>query len=76
MEHGTAEILFRPICSKCKHILYEEIDYIEYPVAIGDYKGMLMNNFTITPQKCPYCNAPFERIEIPTKLPFRNEGYT
>lgn len=62
MDYDTAAILFRPICSKCKHILYDTIDYIEYPYG-----------YDIIPNKCPFCNEPFESIEIPTTLPFKNE---
>ena len=70
MDNNIASIVFRPICSKCKHLIYEEIDYIEYPIQINNYKKCLSNDYEIIPNKCPHCNTPFESIEIPTKLPF------
>lgn len=68
MDYGTASILFRPICSKCKNILYEKIDCINIK-----YKNSFVTDYTIVPHKCPYCNTPFENIEIPTTLPFENK---
>lgn len=69
----TASIIFRPICSKCKHIIYEDVDYIEYPVhsKLGWFK-----DYSITPKECPYCGIRFNKIEMPTSLPFyEREAY-
>ena len=71
MNNNTASILFRPVCSKCRGLLYRTIDFIEYPAQIENYKGAILpTDFDIIPNKCPYCNASFESIEMPTKLPF------
>ena len=70
MNDDIASILFRPICSKCKHILYTEINCSEYPILTNYYSGCYLGYYEITPEKCPYCNAIFNNIEMPTKLPF------
>ena len=53
-----AQILFRPICSKCGKQIRRTIDYIA--------------GFQIEPMFCPECNEIFESIEMPTALPFDN----
>ena len=65
MNYNTASILFRPICSKCKNIIYGKIDCINIK-----YDKCFVSDYYIVPEKCPHCNTPFENIEIPTKLPF------
>ena len=60
-----AEILFRPICSKCRRELNSVIDYQ------GDNFIGIRGGF-VEPGRCPYCDAWFTGIEIPTRLPFDN----
>ena len=56
-----AEILFRPVCSKCRRELNSIIDY-QHDLGYG----------SVVPGRCPYCDAWFTGIEMPTRLPFNN----
>ena len=67
MDTRTGKILFRPICSKCKKLIPEKIDYITYPYKSNGFIG---EKGYIQPSRCPFCNTVFEGIEMPTKLPF------
>ena len=60
-----AQILFRPVCSKCKRELNSVINY--QPV---NFRGF--DDGIVEPSRCPYCDAWFIGIEIPTRLPFDN----
>lgn len=60
-----AEILFRPVCSKCRTELH----------SIIDYQGINFRGFidgVVEPGRCPYCDAWFTSIEMPARLPFDN----
>lgn len=65
-----AEINFLPICSNCFNIILQEVDYKEDD---GDTFIKLLKTYSITPSSCPYCEKPFTKITIPTKLPFLKE---
>lgn len=60
-----AEILFRPVCSKCRRELNSIIDY--HPV---NFRGF--DDGFVEPGRCPHCDALFTSIEIPPRLPFDN----
>lgn len=68
-----AQILFRPLCSKCRKELRCVIDYEEYPIqneGVWAYRPDCIN-----PEYCPYCGTQFDCIEMPTLLPFDNNFY-
>lgn len=67
-----ADILFMPVCSNCYKVLPCDIDYEEVvqPVTISKFEHI--KRYNITPYSCPYCGEKFIRIEMPTRLPYRN----
>ena len=58
-----AEINFLPVCSNCKQIIHETIDYEEHADTYPSY--------TITPGVCPHCGERFDSITMPRRLPFK-----
>lgn len=63
-------IIFRPICSHCgRRIVNTEIDYVHDDSMMGDTKWIHFSGH-VEPRRCPYCKSFFERIEIPTRLPY------
>ena len=71
---GTASILFQPVCSVCKRVLYEKIDFVERPDIIPNKLAHVKTNddYYVVPKRCPYCDSFFTMIQMPTKLPFDN----
>lgn len=69
------EIRFMPVCSNCERIIHGYIDVQEVePLANRDnHKMQIWKEHEIIPWRCPYCETMFERIVMPTKLPFN--GY-
>lgn len=75
-----AEIKFLPVCSNCKRIIYETVDYgypefsdIDY---IDDSKYIRISpKRAISPNCCPYCDIHFDMIMMATELPFENDKY-
>ena len=69
---GTASIRFLPVCSACKKVLFwETIDVAKYVNEFEhDHSPWYAGQDVIEPEKCPYCGAFFNQIEMPTKLPF------
>lgn len=66
-------IIFRPICSHCgRRIVNTEIDYVPDDSMIGDTKWIHFSGH-VEPRRCPYCKSFFERIEIPTRLPYTDK---
>lgn len=68
-------IVFAPICSKCKNIITDTINYNEEPESF-DYPTMnyiLNRKYTITPYCCPNCGTIFKSIAIPTRFPIKLE---
>lgn len=63
-----ADILFRPICSNCKCIIEEPVDYVHWEDNYHWEAEYPMHQ--IIPYKCKNCGSIFDSIEIPTKLPF------
>lgn len=59
-----SSIVFMPVCSKCGTVLYgREIDYSR-PGDKNSICGL------VTPSECPMCKTWFNRIIMPTKLPY------
>lgn len=59
-----SSIVFMPVCSRCGTVLYgREIDYSRP----GDENSI---GGPVTPSECPVCKTWFNRIVIPTKLPW------
>ena len=65
-----AEIQFRPICSNCKQIIYDKIDFGYDEDAVCD-KVKYPHNYWMTPIECPNCGELFEMIIMPRNLPFQ-----
>lgn len=58
-------ISFLPVCSNCRHIINEEVDV--------DLESGSFINAVVTPRYCSHCGSFFDRIVMPTKLPFKEE---
>lgn len=72
-----AEIRFLPVCSNCRNVITEEIDwredadYIPYGNNLNIFDGFKTHH--IVPSICPHCNCIFTKITMPAKLPFEEE---
>lgn len=65
-----AQIVYKPHCSNCGAVIYDEITYIEH-VIINKIKNITP---IISPCKCPYCGKYFDSIIIkPPKKEHRYE---
>lgn len=64
-------ILFVPICSECGQRINGTVDFQYLP----QYSNAKINciDYSISPSKCPHCDAHFQQIIMPTSLPF--DGY-
>ena len=74
-EKAMADIRFLPVCSNCGTILkYREIEV--YEEEFGRIDGYLFtaNNGKISPDQCPICGIIFDKIIMPTRLPFYYKG--
>ena len=70
-----AEIRFLPVCSNCGTILkYREIEFGEDEFGSIDAYLFKANNGRIRPDQCPICGIVFDRIVMPTRLPFYYKG--
>lgn len=70
-----AEIRFLPVCSNCGTILkYREIEFGEDEFGSIDAYLFKANNGRISPNQCPICGIVFDRIVMPTRLPFYYKG--
>ena len=63
------EINFLPVCKNCHNILFD------IPIGINEYVDDYDDNGIVAakhilPDQCPYCGELFEKITLPTKLPF------
>lgn len=66
-----AEINFLPVCSACGSVIGEEIDYREAEYSENRQKtDSHLNAHEIIPRRCPNCAEWFDRITMPTRLPF------
>lgn len=57
-----AQIVYKPHCSNCGAVIYDEITYIEYVIInkIITYT----TSIDISPYKCPCCGKCFDSIII------------
>ena len=68
-------IIFAPICSKCKHIITDKVNYKEDEKSY-DYPTMNYNlnrEYEIKPDKCPNCGTIFRSIATPSDFPIKFE---
>ena len=65
-----ARIEFRPTCSECKQVIFKRIDICTYKTD-GEY-CILPGDITVDPCRCPNCGVYFNKIVMPTKLPFED----
>lgn len=68
-----ASISFVPMCTNCKQIIWDVIDYKEayrQPDVLGGAR--YFKDHEISPERCPNCGKIFESIEVPTKIPYDN----
>ena len=67
-----ADITFLPTCSNCGKVLWgKTIDILEERVVVHREEGLCTaKDRNIEPWECPKCRHVFDRIVIPTKLPF------
>ena len=71
----TGSIIFAPICSKCKHIITDKVNYKENEKSF-DYPTMNYNlnrEYEIEPDKCPNCRTIFRSISTPSDFPIKFE---
>lgn len=67
-----AEINFAPICSKCGHIIFDEINFVEEELfgQLDKTSNKYVAPYRIDPYKCPHCGSYFKTISTPLKLPY------
>lgn len=67
-----SEINFLPVCSNCREILdYEDIAVVRGYSIIGSASDFLrIPEDSVQPFMCPKCGEHFERITLPSGLPF------
>lgn len=67
-----AEINFAPICSKCGHIIFDEINFVEEELfdQLDKTSRNYAASYRIEPYKCPHCGSYFKTISAPLKLPY------
>lgn len=64
-----AIIRFLPVCSNCGRVIPNEIDCQEDTYQ-PRRNSIFVKECTIIPHFCPFCNAEFNQITMPTRLPF------
>ena len=72
-----AEIRFLPVCSNCNRIIYETVDFSPPDLSYfeNNIKYITELQRYISPNICPYCGEYFNRIVMPTELPFEPYKY-
>ena len=67
-----AEIVFRPVCSACGEVLYCDVSITDSWLELtANYKEpWKTKSVSIEPICCPYCGKTFEKIVMPTRLPY------
>lgn len=59
-------IVFRPTCSRCLEILDgETIDFSVNEITAHHDSNVFMHNYSIDPDRCPYCGERFVKIIMP-----------
>lgn len=75
-----AEINFLPVCSYCKNVLKDELDWTidELFKCSTKYeaKNYYLKAHGTAPYKCPCCNGIFTAITVPTKTTFKEKKMT
>lgn len=66
----SAHIAFLPVCSNCGSVIYDVIRYSQSEPVIKHGDNMV--SYYIDPPICKECGAVFEKITLPTRLPFDN----
>lgn len=72
MENCIASSNFLPVCSNCLKIIWQTVEATQEIENVDKRPKVTGARYSISPEKCPYCNSFFENIIIPTKLPFDN----
>lgn len=65
-----ADIQFRPVCSNCNSIINDTVN-LETQLYMAGYRQR--RRCIVRPGFCLKCGEPFEKIIMPTKLPFEPE---
>ena len=68
----TAEIHFVPICSKCRSLIYGEVNF-SYSTAMNLAHAVYLEEYEITPHKCECCGRTFKTIIMPNGFPYHYE---
>lgn len=66
------KIIFRPVCNACGGVLYCDVGIIESPleIPVSNKELWVAKSTEIEPRCCPHCGETFERIVMPTRLPY------
>lgn len=70
-----AEIIFRPVCSACGKVLYCDVNIIESLLEppVNNKELWVTKSVEIEPRCCPHCGETFERVVMPTRLPYHTD---
>ena len=70
-----AEIIFRPVCSVCSRVLYCDTSITEslLEASVNSKEPWLLKSMSIEPICCPDCGETFEKIIMPTRLPYHTD---
>lgn len=63
-----ADIFFKPICESCRREIKDVVDCKRIEIQ----SELITKKYEILPNTCPYCGVVFDRIVIPTTLPYDN----
>lgn len=64
-----AEIIFLPVCSNCKSILWGEeinVNTVYNSVCLGNGKVLSIPEPIVSPYVCKYCGSVFQSVNTPT----------
>lgn len=67
-----AKIIFRPVCDACGEVLYCDVNFTEslLEVPVNNKEPCMTKLIEIEPAYCPHCGKTFEKILLPTRLPY------
>ena len=70
-----ADIQFRPVCSNCNSIINDTVNLETYNLEtyVTGQDCMQRRSCFVRPSFCSKCGELFERIIMPTRLPFEPE---
>ena len=66
-----AGIEFQPVCSNCGTVIYDIVSVEQYKPVV-DQRGRNSVSYSIEPHRCKRCGVIFERVSMPTRLPYDN----